>query len=186
MSKKENIMIDTEQRLFYLSDEIDNTSIGTMCFNLLRLLQSDDEQEEKEKNFKRQPIKIYINSYGGTIYDMWSLIDIIINSKTPIYTYCLGYAMSAGFMIFLAGHKRFIGKNATLLYHQLSGGQIGKYTDIKQNIGEYDRVQADIEIYVINRTKISKEKIIEIREKKIDWYIHSENAIDYGIADEVI
>lgn len=108
-------------RIIYLANDIRNISIGYTNAYLLSLIEKDDKGEAKEKEYKREPIKIYINSYGGNLYDMWSLIDIILNSKTPIYTYCTGYAMSAGFKIFLAGHKRFVSKHATLLYHQLSG-----------------------------------------------------------------
>lgn len=108
-------------RIIYLANDIRNISIGHTNAYLLSLIEKDDKGEAKEKEYKREPIKIYINSYGGNLYDMWSLIDIILNSKTPIYTYCKGYAMSAGFKIFLAGHKRFVSKHATLLYHQLSG-----------------------------------------------------------------
>ena len=84
----DNIKLNTDKRLFYISDDIDNTTISVINFNLLYLLQEDDEKEAKEKDFKRTPIKIYINSNGGAIDDMWSLIDIMLNSKSPIYTYC--------------------------------------------------------------------------------------------------
>lgn len=71
MGSRENVLINTEKRLFYLSDDIDNETIGKMAFELLFLLQEDDEREAKEKDFKREPIKIYINSCGGSVYDMW-------------------------------------------------------------------------------------------------------------------
>ena len=117
MGAKENTYSNREKRLFYLSDEVDNGSIGQLCWSLLLQLQDDDKKESKEKDFVREPIKIYINSFGGSVYDMWSLIDIVLNSKTPIYTYCTGYAMSAAFLIFLAGHKRFATKHANFMYH---------------------------------------------------------------------
>ena len=91
-----------------------------MIWYLLYQIQEDDEKDEKEKDYNREPIKLYINSYGGSIYDMWGLIDVILNSKTPIYTYCTGYAMSAAFKIFLAGHKRYCYKHSIFMYHQMS------------------------------------------------------------------
>lgn len=183
MATKDNIIINTDKRLFYLSDNIDNESIGKMCFNLLYLLQEDDEHDEKEKGFERKPIRIYVNSYGGSVYDMWALIDIMLRSKTPIHTYCTGYAMSAGFQIFLAGHKRFASKNATLLYHKLSSWRRGKYLDIKQEMKELDRNQADIETYVVSRSKITQDRLDDIRVKKIDWYIHSDEFEKLGLAE---
>ena len=51
---------------------------------------------------------------------------------------------------------------------------------------EADRNQKDIEEYVLSRTKIAKEKLDKIRNQKIDFYIHSEEAFKYGIVDEVL
>lgn len=183
MAERENYICNTNKRLFYLSDNVDKTTIGKVCFNLLYLLQEDDETDKKEKDFKREPIKIYVNSFGGSVYDMWALIDIMLNSKTPIYTYCTGYAMSAGFQIFLAGEKRYVSKNATLLYHQLSMWTGGKYLDVCNVMQERERNQKDIEKYIMSRTNISQEKLNEVREKKIDWYIHSEDCEKLGIAE---
>ena len=100
---KNNTYVDENKRLIYISDDIDNSSIGQICWSLLYLLQEDEEKEEKEKNYVREPIKIYVNSYGGSVYDMWALIDIMLSSKTPIYTYCTGYAMSAAFKYIFGG-----------------------------------------------------------------------------------
>ena len=84
--------------------------------------------------------KIYINSNGGYVCDMWSLVDIMLNSKTPIYTYSTGYANSCGFLIFIAGTKRFITKHTKMCCHQFSGGAIGMYQDIKEKVEDLDRM----------------------------------------------
>ena len=181
-----NVYIDTNKRLFYLSDDINNETIGQLCFNLLNIIKEDDEKDDKQKDFKREPIKIYINSGGGEVHDMWALIDIMLNAKTPIYTYCTGYAMSAAFNIFLAGSKRFISKHSVLLYHQISCWRIGKYQDLVEDRVEMDHMQNEIETYVKDRTKITDEKLIEVRKKKIDWYIHCNDALKLRIATDVI
>lgn len=183
---KENCYANTDERLFYLSDDVDNSSIGRISWSLLWQLKKDDEQDEKEKNYERKPIKIYINSYGGSVYDMWGLIDIMINSKTPIYTYCTGYAMSAAFKIFLAGHKRFASKHSTFMYHQMSCWRAGKYQDLVEDRDEMDKLNKMNEDFVIERTKLTKEDIDDIREKKKDFYIHSEDALKFGIVDEIL
>lgn len=182
----DNILVNADKRLLFLSDDIDNTTIGKMCFNLLYIIQTDDEEESTKKDYKRKPIRIYINSGGGEIYDMWALIDIIENSKTPIYTYCTGYAMSAAFKIFLAGHKRFATKHATFLYHQMSGFRSGKYQDMVEDRKEMDYIQETLEKYVMEHTKISPEQMAEIRTTKRDVYIHADGALRLGIIDEVI
>ncbi|MGN0106192.1 MAG: ClpP family protease, partial [Hominilimicola sp.] len=140
----------------------------------------------KIKDYKRKPIKIYISSNGGFVYDMWALIDIILTSKTPVYTYCTGYAMSAGLQIFLAGHKRYCSKHATFVYHQLSGGVVGTYQSMAENMDESKYQQNAIEEYVRSRTNITMKQLEEIRIKKHDVFIHSDEALDLGIVDEII
>ena len=183
---KDNTYVDENKRLIYISDDIDNSSMGQICWSLLYLLQEDEEKEEKEKNFVREPIKIYVNSYGGSVYDMWALIDIMLSSKTPIYTYCTGYAMSAAFNIFLAGHQRYASKRATFMYHQISCWRCGKYQDLVEDRAEMDWLQKSMEDYVIERTNFTQDKLDEIREKKIDVYLHSEEALKRGIINEII
>lgn len=125
MANKENIYTDTAKRIFYIGDVIDSVSMSKICFDLLSILDDDQEKEEKEIGYKRKPIKIFINSFGGRVADMWSLVDIMLNSKTPIHTYCTGYAYSCGFYIFIAGSKRYITNHVDILYHQLSSSNWG-------------------------------------------------------------
>lgn len=186
LSIREDILLNTDKRLFYISNDIDNETMGKMCFNLLYLLQEDDSKEAKEKDFKREPIKIYINSYGGSVYDMWSLIDIILNAKSPIYTYCTGYAMSAAFQIFLAGRKRFSTKHSTFMYHQMSCWRQGKYQDLVEDREQMDYLQKTIEEYVIDRTNLTKSDLDDIRERKRDFFINPQDALKWGIVDEIL
>ena len=117
---------------------------------------------------------------------MWTLIDIMLNSKTPIYTYCTGYAMSAGFKIFLAGHRRFMSKHAVLMYHQVSDLFGGKYKDIKEKMEDLTLAQKEIEEYVKNRSKVSQKKLNHIKKTKKDWYIRLDEALEYGFATDVL
>ena len=117
---------------------------------------------------------------------MWALIDVMLNSKTPIHTYCTGYAMSAAFKIFLAGHKRFATKHATFMYHQMSCIRYGKYQDLVEDREQMDYLQKSIEEYVVERTNLTQADMDDIRERKKDFYIHSKDAVKWGIIDEVI
>lgn len=186
MSARDNVFINIEKRMFYIHDDIDEDSISKVCYNLLNILTDDQQKEDKEKNYNREPIKIYINSYGGNVYDMWALIDIMLNSKTPIHTYCTGYAMSAAFQIFLAGHRRFATKHSTFMYHQISCWRQGKYQDLVEDRQQMDFLQKKIEEYVIDRTKLTQSDINDIREKKKDFFVHPEEALKYGIISEII
>lgn len=117
---------------------------------------------------------------------MWVLIDIIEKSKTPIYTYCTGYAMSSGFKIFLAGHKRFATRHATFMFHQMSSIEFGKYQDLVEARKELDFTNKQIEQYVMERTNISQDYIDNIRNTKQDVYIHSDEVLKLSIIDEIV
>lgn len=183
---KDNIYVDNDNRIIYFSGDVWYDTVGKTCAILLSMIESDDKKDEEQKDYKRDPIKLYIHSYGGEIYDMWGLIDIIKCSKTPIYTYCTSYAMSAAFKIFLAGHKRFCTKHATFMYHQMSCRRSGKYQDLVEDREEMDFLNKQNEDYVLERTKITRERIDEIRQIKKDVYIHAEEALELGIVDEII
>ena len=183
---KDSTFSNTNKKIFFLGDDIDNDSIGELTWNLLHQILDDDEKDKKEKDYKRDPIKLYINSYGGSVYDMWGLIDVIQNSKTPIYTYCTGYAMSAAFQIFLTGHKRYCYKHSTFMYHQLSHAFGGKFQDLVEDMEEVSRQKKMIEDYVLSKTKLTKDDLRNIKEKKIDFFISSDKEIEYEIVDEIL
>ena len=174
---------NNNNRIVYLSGDITEANIKDINKQLLTIIYQDEEDDSQKKNFSPQPIKFFINSFGGSVYDAWSLIDIMLRSKTPIHTYCTGYAMSAGFLIFLAGHQRFATPNCTMMYHQITAGGRDKYLDLIQNLEEYTRIQDDIEKYVFDMTSISMDTLREIKDKKVDWYIHSEDFEKFGIAE---
>ena len=62
----------------------------------------------------------------------------------------------------------------------------GKYQDLVEDREEMDWLNKKIEEYVISRTNLTEYDIKDIREKKKDFYIHSDKAINFGIVDEVL
>lgn len=180
-----SLLMAKEKRIYYLYDDIDKECVAKLGFEIILINMKDDEIEGREKGYKRKPIHIYINSYGGSVYSMWSLIDTIANSKTPVYTYCDGYAMSAAFNIFLAGHKRYCSKYTTFMYHQMHCYRSGKYQDLVEDREQMDYLNACSEEYVLERTKITKEEMKAIRERKKDYYFNAKKALEVGIVDKI-
>ena len=181
-----NVFIETEKRIIYFHEGVSSTSIATAYSAIHSFITIDDEMEKIEIGYQRPPIHLHINSPGGSIYDMWALVDLILTSQTPIYTYCYGYAMSAAFVLFICGHRRFIAPHATLMYHQLSSTQEGTYANLAENFDELTWLQSNIEQVILSLTDMDKEILSEVRTGKRDLFIHSQDAIDMGIADEII
>lgn len=184
---KENIYIDVENRLFYLSGDIDCDSISKINFNLIKLIMEDNKTRSKNNKYVYKPIYLYINSDGGIDDDSWSLIDIIKSSSTPIYTICTGYAYSCAFNIFITGHKRFMTYNAQLCYHTLQietdSMPYDKFKDVyKQVTCLNDRLEYHISKY----TKMSEDLVNDIKAKRKDFYMTPDEAISLGCVDEII
>jgi ATP-dependent Clp protease protease subunit len=136
--------------------------------------------------FDREPIHLYLNSFGGSLYDCMGIVDLIRNLKTPVHSYCFGKCMSAGMVIFTCTDKRFISRNSTVMIHQLSGGYIGKYQDMEENVEESRRMQELMEDLIMLHTYIDEEFLEELRYRKFDCYLDAEKCIELGIADEII
>lgn len=181
-----SVLSSEENRLYFIYGDVTSENCASIAYDIAEINLEDDKKDKKEKNYEREPIRIFINSYGGSVYAMWMLIDAIDASKTPVYTYCNGYCMSAAFNIFLAGHKRFASRHVTMMYHQIYCWRSGKYQDLVEDREQMDHLNKQIEDFVIERTSLTEEKLLQIREKKQDTYFTADESIELGIADEIM
>src|SRR5665647_1471525 len=122
------------ERTLYLFDTIDKSSVKGVIENIIKINKADDDIDKKEKDFKRLPIEIIINSRGGSIYDGLGLVNVIEKSKTAIHTHVYGLAASMGLLIAVSGHKRFSGRLSTFMYHSVSSTFGGKLDHLKNRL----------------------------------------------------
>jgi len=131
----------------------------------------------------REPIKIYIDSGGGSLTDTLTIIDAIRMSETPVVTICIGTAYSGGFFIFISGDHRIAYPHATFLYHEGStsnGGDAGKF----RNFAEFYTKQLDmLKNVTLKYTKMTEEFYESI--KKDDFWMTAEEAYKLGACDEI-
>jgi ATP-dependent Clp protease protease subunit len=181
-------MSNTQQdnRILMLGTQVYQSSVGELIKQIISYNMQDDYQEEKEKGYVRKPITLIINSYGGSAYDGWALINAIETSNTPIIGVVIGSAMSMALAVFVACHQRIMGLFSTLMYHEVASGVDGNLTEIKQTVEEMERMQDQYDAYLIDKTKLVEEKLMSVRQKKDNWYINSEEAMKYGIADGIM
>jgi len=107
-----------------------------------------DLQVVKVKYGVEVPIKLYISSYGGSIFAGFSTVDTIMSLGTPVHSYIDGAAASAATLISVVADKRFIHRNSFMLIHQLSSMMWGKYEEFKDEMENLDLLMARIkEIY---------------------------------------
>lgn len=167
-------------REIYLGPVGANT--GSTIDTLIRYWNRKDEENNTPVE-ERHPIKIYIDSVGGSLVETFTMIDSIQMSKTPVWTICTGAAYSGGFFTFIAGHKRFCYPTASLLFHEGSTSNMadaGKF----RNFADFYCKQLDmLKDITIKYTNISDEEYEKHR--KDDWWFSAKEALEYGICDEI-
>lgn len=176
-----NYMEDREGRRLFLNQDIDESVIDQFVYEILRYNREDKGKPIEE----RTPIKLYISSMGGSVTDGFGLIDAIITSKTPIYTINQAMCASMGFLIFIAGHKRYTMPHAEFLMHDGSNTAYGSTAKMKDRMDfELGEIEAMTKEYIINHTKISDKTYKD--KYRMEWYFLPETAKEYGVADFIV
>lgn len=186
LSEKEVKKIDLSTRTIYVNGVIASDLIEESVLAIRDINMYDDNQEKHLKNYKREPITVIVDTYGGSVYDGLGLVNIISSSKTPVHTYCYSKAMSMGLLIFISGHKRFIHENATLMFHQLSTVIMGTNQDVIDEQSRVNKLNKKLMKIVRKRTSITKEQMNKKNIFKKDWFISGKKAVKLNAADELI
>lgn len=173
---------DYLSRIFTLG-EIDSDNTNEII-GLIYEVNREDKIKEPEK---RDPIRIIVNCPGGLCYDGFGIIDVMESSLTPIHTIIHGQASSMGFAIAASGHYRFASKRAVFMLHEISWyGDYEKLQYHEQEIIEGRRTWKVYENIITEKTKIPLKKIQMVRERKKEWYMTSQEALNLGVIDEIL
>lgn len=171
---------DLKSRKLFLNTEIDQFSIADIVRHIMAFNAEDVGLAPEE----RQPILLYVVSNGGEVDSGFELIDIIQSSKTPVYTINLGYQYSMGFLIGLAGHKRYTTKNARFLMHDGSMGAIDSMAKLEDRLEFNKRCENRTKEYILSVSKITEEEYDAKR--RVEWYMFADEAKEKGFVDFII
>ena len=133
------------------------------------------------------PIKIFINSNGGSLNAIMELITICNLSKTPVYTIGMGKCYSAGGLLLIGIPKgnRYILSTTEALVHDGNmsgyGGDTGKVID---DLEQTKKNEEKVKEFILSRTKISED--LYDKNYRKNWWLDSSEIIKYGLADHVI
>ena len=159
-----------------------DASIGDSVNSYIQFFNRIDQEKKIDVN-KRTPIKIYIDSNGGNLEACFTIIDAITMSKTPVWTINIGKAYSAGFFIFITGHKRFAYPNSSFLFHE---GSTGIYQDANKfkNYADFYKQQLErLRAITLKHTQIEPEEYD--KHVKDDWWFDVNEALKYGVTDKI-
>lgn len=134
-------------------------------------------------------IPVIIDSFGGEVYSLLAMLDIISTAVKPVATIALGKAMSCGSVLLACGSPglRFVGPHATVMVHDVATVSFGKIEELKADVGEAERL--NIKIFELLNDKCDKPKgyfqKIVADKKHTNWYLDSKEVLKHGLADHV-
>lgn len=171
---------DLKQRKLFLNTDIDQGSISDIVKHILQFNREDKDLKPEE----RQPILLYVTSNGGEVDAGFELIDVIQSSVTPVYTINLGNQYSMGFLIGLAGHKRYATKNAKFLMHDGSQFIYNSGAKAQDEMKFQCKVEERVRNYILSRSKITNEEYDS--KLRIEWYLFADEAKEKGFVDYIV
>ena len=193
--------IDLKERTITIFNDVEENTMATAIEKIFQINQEDEEWIKNVQNVmtasgaKFNPskidiemphIQILLSTYGGEVYDGISLYDAIKNSKTNVDITCFGKIMSMGIVLLLASKTRKAYRNTTFMIHEMTSGYLGKLADMENDLDESKRLQKTLWNIITSETKITQKQLDDIYEKKKDWYLSAEEALEYGLITEII
>lgn len=174
MKNKDEITFDDHNH--FLTGEINGESVE----KAIRWIIMGAENPSPE-----HPMKLYINSEGGSLIDAFALMDVMRTSPVPIATVGMGNLMSSAFMIFAAGTKgkRAIAKNTSIMIHQFNSDYTGKYHDMRSYADEIDRINYRMTAELARTSTLSESEVSTKLLRPSDVWLSAEQLVNLGIAD---
>jgi len=133
-----------------------------------------------------EPLCVYINSGGGDVYSMFAFIDRIQSSSNHIITIGTGLVASAAVPILASGHKRTASRNLTIMHHTASTSYgYNRLPVLKNDIEHVNVLEIKICQFLANNSKKGL-SFWTSKGKHTDFYFSAEEALSYGLIDEIV
>jgi len=140
-------------------------------------------------NTGQKVILVVIDSYGGEVYSLMSMISAIKHAEIPVATVVEGKAMSCGSILFSFGEdgKRFMDPNATLMIHDVSSMERGKVEEIKASAEETERLNNIVYQMMARNCGKEDDYFLKIVHKKghADWFLNASTAKRHKLANHL-
>jgi len=177
---------EPDMRVVGLFADVNDEKIAEIIHSMLYFNEMNLQIEPKD----RKGVDFYLSTYGGNADDMFAMYDLMRNIRdtTEIKTIGLGKVMSAGVLLLAAGTKgkRQLGKNCRVMIHSVIGGNHGSLHNMMNEMEAIEELQDMYCDALIAETKLTRVKLKKMLERKVNVYLSAEEAVELGIADEII
>ena len=163
-----------KDRIVYLTGEVNETMADAITLELISL----------DTDPAHEPIHMYINSPGGSVVQGMAIYNVMKSIKSPVYTYCMSQAASMGAFLLSSGDKRYCFKESEVMIHQPLGGAQGQASDIEIQAEHIKHTKYMLNSILAMNTGKDIDTIAKDTDR--DNYLTAEEALEYGLVDEII
>jgi len=165
-----------KDRIVFLGTEV-NDDVANLVTAQFLFLEAEDPEKE---------ISFYINSPGGSVTAGLAIYDTMQFIKPPVSTLCLGQAASMGAVLLTAGHRgrRYALPHSRIMIHQPLGGAQGQALDLEIQAREILRMREELNNIFVRHSGQKLSKIEKDTDR--DMFMSPDQAVEYGLIDEVI
>lgn len=170
---------DEQDRVYRLDHDLTERDL-----DLVKLILRCNKEDKGKTVEERTPIKVYISTCGGDVVTLWTLIQAIQTSKTPVWTINMSFAYSAGAELLAAGHKRLAFRGTQTMFHRGScyfGGEQGVVESTKKH---FDGIEKKLTDFLMEHTQIDPK--FYKKKASSDIYMDENEALKNGVIDAVI
>ena len=170
---------DEEDRIFWLDD-----AVSECAPDLIKMILRCNKEDKGKPTEERKPIKIFIDSPGGDVTLMWTIINMIETSKTKVITinYCTAYSAAAE--ILAAGHERYALKGSHVMVHSGSCAYSGQADQVESMKKYFDKLSKKTVEHLLAKTKIDPKAFK--RKAVVDWFMDENEALANGVIDKIV
>jgi len=183
----------SKNKLVGIYGDITDEAAADLVYSLFLLREETIEEKEAlkdEEDEEVNPINLIVSTHGGSAHEMFSICDTMkfVKQDCDIHTIGLGKVMSAGVAVLACGTKgkRKIGKNCRVMIHPVSYATAGHIKDVENEARETKNLE---EMYIntlVENTNLTKKDVQRMMRKKMNIYISAQEALEYGIVDEIV
>ena len=181
---------DSDFKTISIYGEIDEDTGKSATLGLQLFKESEPKSSDDDDDADPPRIDMIVSTEGGNVQDMFAIYDCVrdVRKNCDIHTLGIGKVMSAGILLLASGTpgKRTVGKYCRLMMHSVKGAHFGSLKELESDIREVRWYQEQFIKALAEETKLSYKELKAIFPRKSDTYFDALQAVEWGIADEVV
>ena len=169
-----------ENRILVFNQDVDDNLVEDIVLYILKWNMEDKDLPVE----KRTPIKIYLSSTGGDSFVAQNVVDVIMNSKTPVIGVALSLVASAAYHIYLACHERISFSGSIFLQHDGTINISNSSKKAQDTFKFFEELESKNKDFILSRTNMTEDFYNKIFES--EYWMLADEAKELGVVHKII